>query len=73
MFQLLMWLINNFAGMQNSPQMQTFNQMMSGKTPDQQIQTILNMARSKGLDVNAKIFTEDQARQLGLNTKSLNG
>lgn len=71
MFQLLMWLMNNFMGMQNSPQMQTYNQMMNGKTPEQQAQTILNMAKSKGLDVNAKIFTEEQARQLGLNTKSL--
>ena len=73
MFQMLMWLMNNFSGMQNSPQMQTFNQMMGGKTLEQQQQTILNMAKSKGIDVNAKIFTEDQARQLGLNVKSLKG
>ena len=72
MFQLLMWVMNNFAGMRNSPQMQSFNQMMGGKTPEQQVQTILNMAKSKGIDINAKIFTEDQARQLGLN-KSLRG
>jgi uncharacterized protein (DUF302 family) len=66
-----MWLFNNFGNMQNSPQMQTFNQMMSGKTYDQQMQTIFNMAKSKGIDVNAKIFTEEETRQLGLNMKSL--
>ena len=46
--------------------MQQFNQMMQGKNPQEQIQTILNMAKSKGFDINAKIFTEEQARQLGL-------
>jgi uncharacterized protein (DUF302 family) len=66
-----MWLFNNFGNMQNSPQMQMFNQMMGGKTYDQQMQTIFNMAKSKGIDVNAKIFTEEEARQLGLNMKSL--
>lgn len=71
MFQLLMWLFNNVGNMQNSPQMQMFNQMMGGKTYDQQMQTIFNMAKSKGIDVNAKIFTEEEARQLGLNMKSL--
>ena len=46
---------------------QVFEQMMSGKDTGQQIQTILNMAKSQGIDVNAKIITEAQARQLGLN------
>ena len=46
--------------------MQQFNQMMAGKNPQQQMQTILNMAKSKGFDINQKIFTEEQARQLGL-------
>jgi len=58
--------MNNFAGMQNSPEMQTFAQMMNGKTPDQQRQTLLNMAKSRGLDVNAKIFSEADIKQLGL-------
>ena len=49
------------------PQMQTFNQMMAGKNPEQQMQTILNMAKSQGIDINAKIITEQQAQQLGLN------
>ena len=46
--------------------MATFNQMMNGKNPEQQMQTILNMAKSQGFDVNAKIITEQQAQQLGL-------
>ena len=52
--------------LQNHPMMAQFNQMMQGKTPQQQIQTILNMAKSKGMDLNAPILTEQQARQLGL-------
>lgn len=61
-------LINMFLKrqLQNHPMMAQFNQMMQGKTPEQQIQTIMNMARSKGLDINAPILTEQQARQLGL-------
>lgn len=41
--------------------------MMAGKNEGQQIQTILNMAKSQGFDINAKIITEQQAHQLGLN------
>ena len=61
-------LINNFlmGKLQNHPVMQQFNQMMSGKNPQQQMQTLMNMAKSKGFDINKKIFTEEQARQLGL-------
>ena len=46
---------------------QMFNQMMNGKDAGQQMQTILNMAKSQGIDINAPIITEQQARQLGLN------
>lgn len=66
MLQLLMWLMNNYGNMQGTPAMQAYNQMMSGKTPEQQKQTILNMARSKGFDPDAKIFSEADLRQLGL-------
>ena len=61
-------IISNFlmGKFQNHPVMQQFNQMMAGKNPQQQMQTILNMAKSKGFDINQKIFTEEQARQLGL-------
>lgn len=40
--------------------------MMAGKDFGQQMQTILNMAKSQGIDINAKIITEQQAQQLGL-------
>ena len=65
---LLSQLMNNFmAGqLQNMPEMQMFNQMMSGKTPQQQAETILNMAKSKGIDPNAKIFTEQDLQMFGL-------
>lgn len=46
---------------------QMFNQMMNGKDAGQQMQTILNMAKSQGIDINAPIITEQQAHQLGLN------
>lgn len=51
---------------QNHPMMAQFNQMMQGKSSEQQLQTILNMAKSKGIDINAPLLTEQQARQLGL-------
>ena len=49
------------------PQMQIFNQMMSGKNPQEQFQTIMNMAKSTKFDTNAIIITEQQAKELGLN------
>ena len=65
---LLGQLLNSFVmnKLSNYPQMATFNQMMKGKTPEQQIQTILNMAKSKGIDINAKIFSEDDLKSFGL-------
>lgn len=64
--------INNLISMfmqnklQTMPQMQMFNQMMGGKNKEQQIQTLLNLAKSKGIDVNAKIITEEQLKMLHL-------
>ena len=65
---LLQMLFNRFVNgqLQNMPEMQVFNQMMNGKTPAQQAQTLLNMAKSRGIDINAKIFSEADIRQLGL-------
>ena len=37
---------------QNHPLMQQFNQMMAGKTPEQQRETLLNYAVSRGYDRN---------------------
>lgn len=63
-----MQLMNRFmAGqLQNMPEMQMFNQMMNGKTPQQQGQTILNIARERGIDPNAKIFTDQDLQMFGL-------
>lgn len=37
---------------QNHPLMRTVNQMMAGKTPEQQRETIRNVAKSRGFDLN---------------------
>ena len=47
--------------------LQMYNQMMAGKTPQEQFQTIMNMAKSTKFDTNAIIITEQQAKELGLN------
>lgn len=52
--------------MQNHPMMQTVNQMIAGKNPKEQIQTLINLAKSKGLDVNQKIFSDEDLKSLGL-------
>ena len=61
-------LMNNFINgkLQQMPQMQFFNQMMSGKNPQQQIETIKNIAESRGIDLNAKIFSEQDLKMFGL-------
>ena len=61
--------MNNFINgkLQQMPQMQFFNQMMSGKNPQQQIETIKNIAESRGIDLNAKIFSEQDLKMFGLN------
>lgn len=38
--------------LQNDPRMQQFNQLMNGKTYEQQRETLLNYAESKGFDRN---------------------
>lgn len=65
---LLNLLMNKYINgqLQNMPQMQVFNQMMNGKTPEQQIETIKNIAQSNGIDLNAKIFSEQDLRMFGL-------
>lgn len=50
----------------NSPQMQMFNQMMSGKNKQEQMQTLINLAQSRGVDINQKIFNESDLQMLGL-------
>lgn len=64
---LLNQLVNSFLAGKFKNEMQSFNQMMSGKDVNQQMQTLLNMAKSRGFDINAKMFSEDDLRNLGLN------
>ena len=53
----------------NIPEMAQVNQFLTGKTPQQQMETLFNLAKSKGIDVNAKIFTEQDIQTLGLKTR----
>lgn len=46
---LNMFIQGKFA---NHPMMKTVQQMMAGKTPEQQRQTVINVARSYGFDLN---------------------
>lgn len=52
--QMISILMNKFLHGQlaNHPLMKTVNQMMAGKTPEQQRQTIINTANSYGFDLN---------------------
>lgn len=43
-----------------------FNKMMSGKSQTEQFRTLLNAAKNKGIDIDAKIFTKDDLKTLGL-------
>ena len=52
--------------LQNMPQMQQVKQMLQGKSPQQQLQTLYNFAQSQGIDPNAKIFSSEQLRAFGL-------
>jgi len=69
---LLQNLVNQMlqGTLRNNPQMQQFDQMMSGKDPHQQWQTLMNLAKSRGFDVNAKMFSESDLRSLGLKTST---
>lgn len=48
----------------NHPMMKTVQQMMAGKTPEQQRQTVINVARSYGFDLNQ--LPPDVLRRAGL-------
>lgn len=40
--------------------------MMQGKNNQQQIETLMNFAKSKGIPLDQKIFNESDLRTLGL-------
>ena len=65
-------LMSNLLNGKFKNEMQSFNQMMSGKTPEQQIQTILNMAKSRGFDINQKMFSEEDLKAFGINSSVQN-
>ena len=58
---LNMFMQGKFA---NHPLMKTVNQMMAGKNPEQQRQTVINTAKSYGFDLNQ--LPPDVLRQAGL-------
>ena len=52
--------------MAQNPQMRgLFNQMMQGKTRQEQMKTILNAAKSNGVDINQKVFPEELIKSFG--------
>ena len=61
-------IIQNFMMGQfnNHPAMAQFNKMMAGKNPEQKMQTLMNFAKSNGIDPNQKIFSENDLKMLGL-------
>lgn len=62
---LLMLLNKAMQGkLANHPLMATVSQMMAGKTPEQQRQTVINTAQSYGFDLNQ--LPKDVLRQAGL-------
>jgi len=48
--------------LQNHPLMQQFNQMMAGKTPEQQRETLLNYAATRGYDKDNIVNLLNNAR-----------
>lgn len=66
MNDMLLTLLNRYMQGQfaNHPLMKTVQQMMEGKSPEQQRQTIINVAKSYGFDL--KQLPPDILRQAGL-------
>lgn len=50
----------------NHPIMKGIYRMLQGKSPAEKAQILLNLAQSKGIDVNAKIFSETDLKPFGL-------
>lgn len=66
MNEMLSMLLNRYVQGQlaNHPMMKTVQQMMAGKTPEQQRQTVINTAKSYGFDLNQ--LPQEILRQAGL-------
>lgn len=50
----------------NHPIMQGIYRMLANKSPQERIGVILTLAKEKGIDINAKMFTEDDLKRFGL-------
>lgn len=63
---MLSTLLNRYMQGQfaNHPMMKTVQQMLAGKTPEQQRQTVINAAKSYGFDLNQ--LPQEMLRQAGL-------
>lgn len=63
---MLSMLLNRYMQGQfaNHPMMKTVQQMLAGKTPEQQRQTVINAAKSYGFDLNQ--LPQEMLRQAGL-------
>jgi hypothetical protein len=48
------------------PEMQQARQMLQGKTPQQQWETVCNFAKSQKIDLNQKILSRGDLESLGL-------
>lgn len=64
---ILNQIMSNMLGGRFKQQMDMYNQMMNGKNPQQQMQTIMNMAKNRNFDVNKKIFSEQDLQAIGIN------
>jgi hypothetical protein len=51
--------------LQGNPIFGMYQQMMQGKSSSEQLQTLLNLAKSRGVAEN-KIFSEEDLKTLGL-------
>lgn len=48
----------------NHPLMDSYKQMMGNKSPEQKADTLINIAKSRGVDINQKIFNINDLRVL---------
>lgn len=59
--------------LKSNPMVASILQMLNGKTDEQKCQAILDLCRQRGIDPNAKIFSEQQLREFGLTLPPRNG
>lgn len=52
--------------LQNDPNFTNYQQMFAGKTPEQQYNVLINLAKNANIDINSKIFTTSDLRAMKL-------